>query len=490
MNKEELSMDKPVRVRFAPSPTGYLHVGGLRTALHNYLFTRHNHGAFILRIEDTDQTRKAEGAVENLIEMLEWAGIDYDEGPDRDGGYGPYIQSQRLALYKKYADALIGNGNAYYCFCTPERLEEVRKKQMAMKLSLAYDRHCRNLPREESERRIAAGEKHVIRMKVPETGDMTFDDVIRGKVTIPSRVLDDQVIIKSDGFPTYHLAVVVDDYLMGVSHVIRGEEWLSSTPKHILLYQYLGWNLPVFAHLPLLLNPDKSKLSKRQGDVAVEEYRAKGYLREAVVNFIAFLGWNPGDEREIFSMADLIREFTLERVGKAGAVFNIEKLNWLNQQHLRLKSDEELAAQVKPMLESKGLIVSSDEYLRKVVGLLKERLTFAQDFVTFGDYFFKDPEALEESGVRKNWEADTNNRLMQLADRLEQLTEFTHDAIEESVRRYSEELGIKSSKLIHPTRLAVSGKHVGPGLFEMIEVLGKEAVVRRLRYAAKNVSAS
>jgi glutamyl-tRNA synthetase len=483
-------MDKPVRVRFAPSPTGYLHVGGLRTALYNFLFARHNHGKFILRIEDTDQTRKAEGAVENLIAMLEWAGIEYDEGPDRDGGFGPYIQSQRLALYKKHAETLVNNGSAYYCFCTPERLDEVRRKQMEMKLSLAYDRHCRNLPTEESERRVAAGEKHVIRMKVPESGDMTFNDVIRGTVTIANRVLDDQVIIKSDGFPTYHLAVVVDDYLMGISHVIRGEEWLSSTPKHILLYRYFGWDLPAFAHLPLLLNPDKSKLSKRQGDVAVEEYRAKGYLKEAMVNFIAFLGWNPGDEREIFSTDDLIREFTLERVGKSGAVFNIEKLDWLNQQHLRLKSDEELAAQVKPLLQSKGPAVPSDAYVRKVVGLLKERLTFVQDFLTYSDYFFKDPETFEESGFKKNWEKETNDRLVQLADRLERLIEFSHRTIEECIRQYSEELGIKPSKLIHPTRLAVSGKQVGPGLFEMMEVLGKEAVVRRLRHAAKNLFAA
>lgn len=483
-------MNTPVRVRFAPSPTGYLHIGGLRTALYNYLFARHHNGKFILRIEDTDQSRKAEGAVENLIEILDWAGITYDEGPNRDGGVGPYIQSQRLALYRKYAASLIEHDHAYYCFCSPERLEEVRKKQMAMKLSLAYDRHCRVLAREESERRVAAGEKHVIRMKVPENGDMTFDDTIRGKVTIANKVLDDQVIIKSDGYPTYHLGVVVDDHLMGISHVIRGEEWLSSTPKHVLLYQYLGWDLPVFAHLPLLLNPDKSKLSKRQGDVAVEEYRAKGYLKEAIVNFIAFLGWNPGDEREIFSLEELTRDFTLDRVGKSGAIFNIEKLNWLNQQHLRLKTNEELALHLKPLLQAKGLAVSSDEYLQRVVGLLKERLTFAKDFLEYSDYFFTDPKTYDTGGIGKNWESATNDRLMQLADRLERLADFTHGSIEENVRQYSEELGVKPSKLIHPTRLALSGKQVGPGLFEMMEVLGKDVVVRRLRYAAKNLTAS
>ncbi len=295
-------MEKQVRVRFAPSPTGYLHVGGLRTALYNFLFAKHHGGKIILRIEDTDQSRKVEGAVENLIETLRWAGVVYDEGPDRNGGFGPYIQSQRLSLYQQYAKQLIGSNKAYYCFCSSERLDEVRKKQIALKQSPSYDRHCRDLSSAESEKRVAAGDRYVVRMKVPLDGEMTFEDVIRGKVTIAYKILDDQVLIKSDGFPTYHLAVVVDDHLMGITHIIRGEEWLSSVPKHILLYQYFGWELPEYVHLPLLLNPDKSKLSKRQGDVAVEDYRAKGYLKEAIVNFIAFLGWNPGDEREIFFM--------------------------------------------------------------------------------------------------------------------------------------------------------------------------------------------
>jgi glutamyl-tRNA synthetase len=332
-------MEKQVRVRFAPSPTGYLHVGGLRTALYNFLFAKHHGGKFILRIEDTDQTRKVEGAVENLIETLKWAGVEYDEGPDRDGGFGPYIQSQRLELYRQHVKELVGFDKAYYCFCTSERLDEVRQKQMALKQSPSYDRRCRNLSFSEAEHRVAVGERYVVRMKVPLDGEITFEDVIRGKVTIAHKMLDDQVLIKSDGFPTYHLAVVVDDHLMGITHIIRGEEWLSSVPKHILLYQYFGWEVPVLVHLPLLLNPDKSKLSKRQGDVAVEDYRAKGYLKEAIVNFIAFLGWNPGDEREVFFMDQLIQEFSLERVGKSGAVFNVDKLNWLNQQHIKLKSN-------------------------------------------------------------------------------------------------------------------------------------------------------
>ena len=478
-------MENQVRVRFAPSPTGYLHVGGLRTALYNFLFAKHFGGKFILRIEDTDQSRKVEGAVENLIETLKWSGVGYDEGPDCGGDYGPYVQSQRLKLYRKFAEELISKEKAYHCFCTSERLQEVRQKQLAAKLSPSYDRHCRNVPGGEAEHRIAAGEKYVIRMKIPLDGELTFDDVIRGKVTISHKMIDDQVLIKSDGFPTYHLAVVVDDHLMGITHVIRGEEWLSSVPKHILLFQYFGWEVPVLAHLPLLLNPDKSKLSKRQGDVAVEDYRAKGYLKEAMVNFIAFLGWNPGDEREIFFLEQLVREFTLERVGKSGAVFNVEKLNWLNQQHIKLKSNEELARLIKPHFDSVLLTGLDDNYFLKVIGVLKERLIFPKDFIEMSLYFFRDPVSFDEAGLKKYCEPETNALLMLLADRLESLSEYSHRFIETALRQLAEELKIKPTKLIHPTRLALSGKTIGPGLFEMIELLGKETVVRRLRRAAK-----
>ncbi|RPI01861.1 MAG: glutamate--tRNA ligase [Ignavibacteriae bacterium] len=478
-------MENQIRVRFAPSPTGYLHVGGLRTALYNYLFAKHHGGKFILRIEDTDQSRKVEGAVENLIETLKWAGIEYDEGPDRGGSAGPYIQSQRLDLYRAHAQELVNQGHAYHCFCTTARLQEVRQKQLAAKLSTSYDRHCRSLSREEAERRIASGEKSVIRMKIPLDGELSFEDVIRGSVTISYKMIDDQVLIKSDGYPTYHLAVVVDDHLMGITHVIRGEEWLSSVPKHILLYRYFGWEAPVLAHLPLLLNPDKSKLSKRQGDVAVEDYRTKGYLKEAMVNFIAFLGWNPGDEREIFFMDQLSQEFSLDRVGKSGAVFNIEKLNWLNQQHIKLKSNEELARLIKPLMLSGQSADRDDQYFLKVVGLLKERLNFPNDFIEMSGYFFQDPDSFDDAGVKKYWEPETSGRLKLLADRFESLPEYSHSAIESALRQCADELQIKPTKLIHPARLALSGRTIGPGLFEMLELLGKESVVRRLRGAAE-----
>jgi glutamyl-tRNA synthetase len=339
--------------------------------------------------------------------------------------------------------------------------------------------------REEAGRRVAAGEQYVIRMKIPLEGELSFDDIIRGTVTISQKMIDDQVLMKSDGFPTYHLAVVVDDHLMGITHVIRGEEWLSSVPKHILLYQYFGWEAPVLAHLPLLLNPDKSKLSKRQGDVAVEDYRAKGYLKEAIVNFIAFLGWNPGDEREIFSLEQLVQEFTLERVGKSGAVFNIEKLNWLNQQYIKLKSNEELAQLIKPHFESVHRADWDDSYFLNVIGLLKERLIFPKDFIEMSVYFFHDPESFDEAGLEKYWEPETNGQLMLLADRLESLSEYSHRTIETALRQLAEELKIKPTKLIHPARLALSGRTIGPGLFDMIELLGKETVVRRLQRAGK-----
>ncbi len=480
-------MNDQIRVRFAPSPTGYLHVGGLRTALYNYLFARRHNGRFVLRIEDTDQARKVEGAVENLIETLRWAGIEYDEGPGREGDVGPYVQSQRLPIYHSHVQQLIDAGTAYSCFCTPERLDEIRQKQMAAKQAVAYDRHCRDLSPADAARRIAAGEKRVVRMKVPLTGEMTFHDIIRGDVTIGYNVLDDQVILKSDGFPTYHLAVVVDDHLMGVTHVIRGEEWLPSVPKHILLYQYFGWSVPQMAHLPLLLNPDRSKLSKRQGDVAVEDYRTKGYLKEAMVNFIAFLGWNPGDEREIFSMQELTEAFTLERVGQSGAVFNVDKLNWLNQQHLKLKPAAEIAAMLRPMLAARGITDVTDEYLQRAIGLMRERVTLLPEFIENGLYLFRDPDEYEDAGVKKSWDAEAVGRITTLADELASLAMFDHPSIEGCVRLLSERWGIKAGKIIHPTRLAVSGRTGGPGLFEMMELLGRDAVVRRLRSAVERI---
>ncbi len=485
-------MSTQVRVRFAPSPTGYLHVGGLRTALYNYLVARSSGGKLVLRIEDTDQSRKVEGAMENLIQTLKWAGIEYDEGPGVGGEAAPYIQSERLGIYHEQARRLIGMGHAYYCFCTPERLEELRKRQVAEKLNPGYDRHCRNLPQEEVAKRLKAEERHVIRMKVPTEGEIVVDDVVRGRVTISHDMLDDQVLIKSDGFPTYHLAVVVDDHLMRISHVIRGEEWLPSTPKHVLLYQYFGWDLPVYAHLPLLLNPDRSKLSKRQGDVAVEEYRTKGYLPEALVNFVALLGWNPGDDREIFTLDDLVSEFSLERVGKSGAIFNLDKLTWLNFQHLRRKSDTSILEMLKDALASSPYkdAVPSDGTLLAIIEAMRERASFLKDFVDSCPYFYTPPEDYDPAVVKKRWKSESPARLTALREAFAKLQSPSKEDYEETLDATAGSLGVSRGELIHPLRLALSGVGAGPGLYDIVAILGKDESIRRIDRALERLTAS
>lgn len=476
-----MSSPARIRVRFAPSPTGHLHVGGLRTALYNFLFARKHSGVCILRIEDTDRSRYIEGAVENLVETLRWAGLEFDEGPAREGKFGPYIQSLRIELYREHAAMLLKEKKAYRCFCTPERLEEMRKQQEKMRIPPKYDRRCLRLSESETQNNLNSHVPFVVRMKVPEATTITFHDVVRGKVEFHSDRIDDQVLLKSDGFPTYHLANVVDDHFMEISHVIRGEEWLSSTPKHVLLYEYLGWPLPGFAHLPLLLNPDKSKLSKRQGDVAVEEYRAKGYLPQALVNFVALLGWNPGDNREVFQIDDLVGEFSLERVGKSGAVFNLDKLNWINQKHVRRLDDDKLAEMLRPLLAKAGWRSASPDYLKRVIRLMKERLTFVNDVITFGSYFFDDSFPYDEKAVKSNWTSESPSHLTALLERIEKMDSLTPASAEEVLRQTAEAVGVNAGKIIHAVRLALTGMAVGPGLFELMDVLGKEKVVQRLK---------
>jgi glutamyl-tRNA synthetase len=472
-----------IRVRFAPSPTGFLHVGGLRTALYNYLFARKHNGVFILRIEDTDRNRYVPGAVENLIRTLGWAGLQYDEGPVRGGAFGPYIQSERLARYKECAEELIRNGHAYYDFLDREDDEEQEKSGEEAPEQPRIARRATLLSGEEVRRKLEAGDPAAVRMKVPDGATIAFDDVIRGHVEFASDLVNDQVILKSDGYPTYHLANVVDDHFMGITHVIRGEEWLPSTPKHVLLYDYFGWQKPVFAHLPLLLNPDRTKLSKRQGDVAVEDYQKKGYLPDALVNFIALLGWNPGDEREIFTLEELTREFSLERVGKSGAVFNTDKLNSVNKQYVRTKTDRELVDIVRPVLEEGGITGFSDDYLGHVIRLTKERVTTLRDFAETGDFFFADPARYDEEARKKNWKAESPKYVGAVLEALRSVEAFSAPAVEDVLRKTAEQLGVGPGKLIHPVRLATTGKSTGPGLFELMEVLGKEACVRRLERA-------
>ncbi|HCA41741.1 MAG TPA: glutamate--tRNA ligase, partial [Bacteroidetes bacterium] len=364
-----------VRVRFAPSPTGYVHVGSLRTALFNYLFARHFNGKFIIRIEDTDRTRLVEGAVENLVEVLKNLGIDYDEGPIIGGDYGPYYQSERLDIYKKYCDELIQKGFAYYAFETPEELEEMKRLQQLEGKQTAYDRRARNLTQKEIDENLNSGKPYVVRLKVPLNEEIKFTDAVKGIIKFDSNQVDDQVLLKSDGFPTYHLANVVDDHLMKITHIIRGEEWITSVPKHIILYNAFGWEIPSMAHVPLLLNTDKSKLSKRQGDVAVEDFIKKGYLKEALINFVALLGWHPSEKdgvsKEIFSINELIENFTIDRVQSSGAVFNLDKLNWMNNEYIKNYNLDELLNLSLPYFNNTGLDLNDKEKLKLILSAIR-----------------------------------------------------------------------------------------------------------------------
>jgi glutamyl-tRNA synthetase len=494
-----------VRTRFAPSPTGYLHVGGLRTALYNFLFAKKMKGDFIIRIEDTDQSRKVEDAEKNLINTLEWAGIIADESPVKGGNYGPYVQSQRLSIYSDYCTRLLEDNNAYYCFSTPDELEENRQLQLKQGLQPKYNRKWLpeemggSMPASEIRKKIDERVPYVIRMKVPDYVSVWFEDIIRGPIEFDSSTIDDQVLMKSDGFPTYHFASVIDDHLMEFTHIIRGEEWLPSMPKHLLLYEFFGWEPPKFAHLPLLLNPDRSKLSKRQGDVAVEDYIRKGYSSEAIVNFVALLGWNEGEgsEKEVFSMDELIDKFSLERVGKAGAVFNVEKLNWLEKQYIKARSFEKIITTIKPVLlgelnkrksEMDQETITGDSYLEKVIDLMRERVNFEHEFVTFSDYFFFDPEVYEEEAVMKRWTPETAALLSEFSALLETADDFSAEHIESMLKGFVEPRGLKAAALIHPLRIVNSGVSFGPSLYHMLEVLGKETVLRRIRNGLERIS--
>jgi glutamyl-tRNA synthetase len=485
-----MSVQSQVRVRFAPSPTGYLHVGGLRTALYNYLFARRHGGTFILRIEDTDRARYVEGAVENLIATLGWAGLEYDEGPEKGGSAGPYIQSERLEIYRKYVGQLLQMGKAYPCFCTADRLEQMRRRQETEKLSFKYDRECLRLPSDEVKRRLSTNIPHVVRMLVPDGRTVRFDDLIRHVVEIEAERIDDQVLLKSDGYPTYHLANVVDDHLMGITHVIRGEEWLSSTPKHVILYEFFGWNLPLFAHLPLLLNPDRSKLSKRQGDVAVEDYRTKGYLPGALVNFVAFLGWNPGGTKELFSMKELIEAFSIDGVNKSGAIFNIEKLNWLNFEHLRQMPEADVMHALRRELKQSIFAGKEypDEYLLAVIRAMRERVSFMKDFIEKSPYFFKEPPAYDPEALKKRWTASTPHLVDALIAEFSRLGQAAgKQEFETALHAVAEQQKVSHGELIHPLRLAISGMSGGPGVFDILEILGTAESIRRLHTALERI---
>ncbi|RMH81700.1 MAG: glutamate--tRNA ligase [Calditrichaeota bacterium] len=479
-----MAINDTVRTRFAPSPTGYLHVGGLRTALFNYLFAKHHGGKFILRIEDTDRTRYVEGATEKLMETLKWAGLHYDEGPDVGGDYGPYVQSQRLPLYREHAEKLIDSGHAYYCFCTPEALEAMRRRQVEQGLTPQYDGTCRRLSPEEVAERRNRGVPHVVRLKMPREGETTFVDLVRGKVTFQNELIDDQILLKSDGYPTYHLAVVVDDHYMNITHVIRGEEWLPSVPKHLQLYRAFGWEPPRMAHLSLLLNPDRTKLSKRQGDVAVEDYIAKGYLPQALINFVALLGWHPGDDREFFTLEELVREFSLERVQKSAAVFDVQKLNWMNGVYLRQLPENELVAFLTPFLEKAGADVSDPERTRKIILAVYKRIEKGEDVSRVAHIFVHDTLNVTEPEALEILRQDTTRTVLEtFLKKAAELPELTMDTFKAVMKEVQKETGIKGPALWKPIRVALTGETSGPELPAVIEIFGKQKVLNFVQQA-------
>ncbi len=467
-----------IRVRFAPSPTGYLHIGGLRTALYDYLFARHHGGRFILRIEDTDRSRFVPGAIENLIESLRKLGLDIDEGPGAGGESGPYIQSERLELYQREAKRLLDSGHAYHCFCSPETLARMREEQQVKGEFVKYDRRCLALPPAEVQARLQRGDEHVLRLKMPDGRKFRFDDIVRGSVEMDSAQSDDQVLLKSDGFPTYHLAATVDDHYMRISHVIRGEEWLSSTPKHLWLYECLGWDPPRWVHLPLILNPDRSKLSKRMNDVSVESYLAKGYLKEALLNFVALLGWHGPDDREIYSLEDLAAEFTLERVNKAGAVFDLTKLDWMNGWYLRNLPLEEIASRALPWFAEAGIPVGDNAKLFQIIAAARERCTLLPELAEYSKMFLCDHElSPEDKAFLAAPESQSVLRwfLAQLPD-----TETVEPAwLEATVKAGLAELGLKGKAYYAPLRLTLLGQPHGPELPVIFAILGVPEIKRR-----------
>ena len=492
---------KKVRVRFAPSPTGPLHIGGVRTALYNYLFAKKNGGTFILRIEDTDQTRFVESAEEYIMESLAWCGIVVDEGIREGGKFGPYRQSDKKSVYRQYADFLVNKGDAYYAFDTPERLEALRNESEKAGKTFIYNSGVReelinsiSLKENEWRKKLENGEHYVIRYKMPHNEDIHFEDLIRGPIVVNTGTLDDKVLFKSDGMPTYHLANIVDDHLMEISHVIRGEEWLPSLPLHIMLYRSFGWEPPLFAHLPLLLKPDgKGKLSKRDGDKmgfpvfplfwpygeTAKGYREEGYFPEAFINMLALLGWNPGTEQEIFSMEELIDSFSIERVGKSGSRFDPEKAKWFNHQYLQKKTNSELASEFSEFLIHFGYNIDIIR-LEVLVELVKERVSFVKDLWEQTDFFFKAPDTFDQDAVKKRWKEDSATQLIELKTVLENLDDFSASATEPVIMAWIEKKGYNIGAVMNVFRLVIVGALRGPHMFDIIAWIGREETIKRI----------
>lgn len=506
-------MERRVRVRFAPSPTGPLHIGGVRTALYNYLFAKKHGGDFLLRIEDTDQTRFVPGAEEYIIEAFDWLGIKFDEGQGIGGDYGPYRQSDRKPMYKEYADKLIETGWAYYAFDSSEELDNIRKEFEKEKKNFQYDcitrdslKNSLSLSKEETDSLLENNTPYVIRFKFPKDTEILIHDLIRGEVKMNSNLLDDKVLYKSDGMPTYHLANIVDDHLMKISHVIRGEEWLPSCPLHVMLYKAFGWEatMPEFAHLPLLLKPEgNGKLSKRDGDrlgfpvfplqwqdpISKEVssgYREAGYYPEAVINILALLGWNSGTEQEIFTIEELIDIFTIERISKSGAKFDLEKAKWFNHQYLQLMPNNKIADEYLKILKARGIEVSFD-FAEKVVGLVKERCSFAQEIWDQSSFFFHKPETYDEKIIKKRWKEDTPQRLREIADILNSITDFSVETADQAVHSYIEKNELNMGQIMNCLRLSIVGEGKGPNLFEIICLIGKEETLERINTAIETI---
>jgi glutamyl-tRNA synthetase len=483
-NGRSIGMSQQVRVRFAPSPTGYLHVGGARTALFNWLYARHFDGKFILRIEDTDLVRSTDESTRAILEGLSWLGLDWDEGPGKGGDYGPYFQTQRKDLYLDYAKKLVAQGKAYWCFCTADELEARRKEAKAAGLPPRYDGKCRELSEEEVARRLAEGESATIRMKVAETGSTWVSDLIRGDVEFQNEVLDDFVIIKSDGMAAYNFAVVIDDALMKISHVIRGEDHLSNTPKQIQIYQALGFPIPEFAHIPMILGSDRARLSKRHGATAVTQYQEEGYLAEAMVNYLALLGWSYDGTQTLFSQKELVDKFTLKKVSRNPAIFDGKKLTWMNGQYLRELSPEEFFKAALPFLEQAALPLDKypHNWLLEVLGSYQTRIELLSQLPEAVEFFFHDPESYDEAAVAKHWKNGKED-LEGLKELLSSYPVFEEEPLEEAFRTKAKQEGKKLGQLIHPLRLALCGKSISPGIFQVLVLLGKEIVLRRIERA-------
>ena len=490
-----------IRVRFAPSPTGLLHIGGLRTALTNYLFARKHGGTFVLRIEDTDRARFVESAEADINDSLAWAGLDIDEGPNKGGPFEPYRQSERAARYDVAAKQLLKSGHAYIAFDTPEDIESLRTRHRSKENpNPRYDLQTRSemqnsltLSNAEVQLRIDRGDEYVIRLKVESGASIVFDDMIRGNVEFQSDTIDDQVLVKSDGLPTYHLANVVDDHDMAITHVIRGEEWLPSTPKHMLLYAAFGWAPPTMAHLPLIMSPSGGKLSKRSAEragipVSVADYRAKDYEPEAVINFLALLGWNPGDERELFTLSELVDAFSFDRVGQSGVQFDLDKLKWFNEHYLRLQPASKLLSRTRQVVTEAGLTCSDDQ-LVQIIDLMKERISFIADILS-ATFLFEDPTSFDEKSVAKRWKPNSSDLLLKFVSVIRDTDAFTADHLDETLRTLATDLDVGAGQLLFPVRLGLTGVPAGPDLFGMMVLFGKETCIRRLSNAAESLRAS